>query len=136
MYLLIFSQFPFIIRGTDASKEVPKVLFQYLDRQMLVNCRLVCKDWRNYIDLNTINSDFWYSQLPNSEELPFFLADGLMKCRNDKDKSMMRGYWNFYCSRIILKRAKINTERHNGTTPLHVAATEGNSEMCKLVQSR
>ena len=83
MYLLIFSQFPFIIRGTDASKEVPKVLFQYLDRQMLFNCRLVCKDWRNYIDLNTIISDFWYSQLPNSEELPFFLADGLMKCRND-----------------------------------------------------
>ena len=52
LYESNFTQFPFVIQGTQAP-ECATEIFRPLARKTLLKCRTVCKDWKEYIDSQT-----------------------------------------------------------------------------------
>ena len=103
--------FPFVI-GTEYTPHIARAIFDHLDKETLLKCRLVTSVWQSHVDSQT---GLW------SDISPQRYQEAVEEGRLD------------ICRLIIENTVSPNPPDLGGWTPLHTAAGLGNTKICQLI---
>ena len=108
------------------------IIFDYLDDQTFVNCRLVNKSWRDCIDMHKFSwiriIQKYYGDI---NTYPDTWKKVLEKSTVDITKKLAIAVHNFF-----LNLLKYSLKPHKRWEPLHIAAEQGHLDLCKYIMEK
>ena len=134
--------FPFFINGPSVPHIGEKV-FQYLDKEALINCRAVSTAFQTYVDIKT---PLWKNKSLMEAVIDKDLDDTLRLQIIRKILERKQIEWNIIKQKILkateedkpdivlqLSKKFVDESDKYGCTPLHEAARRGQSEVCSAI---